>query len=483
MKCCMRDVIGRVGLTSIVLVALGCHDHDDHKGHEHAEHPPVSATAATAKPTNRVPLSASTRENLGITFVRAERRIVSRTLRVPGRIALAPESTRVVRTPMSGPVSMRVPLLSRVEADTVVAVLRAPEIRTAQDALHRARHDADEASDLARVAEARRQEAERAISSIQKRIRSLDAMSVRRADIEAELEAARRRGDVAAAELAAARSRIERERHHFSVQLRAFSERVGLPVGGLTAPVPDAMTHGGEIPEAWEVVGDVSLVAGMKGVVVRLHVTGEGWAAEGDPLIEVVDDQRWRFEGQILEADLPRLPDAAKTSPVGATVIPAWPADASLPAPVKMTLQLGLVGDPDHRRFPVYATTEAARPPWALPGVGAFAEIVLAGTGEPEIAVPKAAVVRDGLTSKVFVRDPKDTEQVIETEVDLGPDDGRWVAVLAGVNAGEEVVLAGAYELKVASASQPQVKGHFHADGSFHEGEDDDGEGASAGER
>jgi hypothetical protein len=362
-----------------------------------------------------------------------------------------------------------------VDAGTVVAILRPPELRTAQDALHRARHDADEASDLARVAEARRQEADRAIASIQKRIRSLDALSVRRADVEAELDAARRRGDVASAELAAARSRIERERHHFSVQLRAFSERVGVPVAELTKPVPDATSHEGEIPEAWEVVGEVSLVAGAAGVVTRLHVAGEGWSAEGEPLVEVVDDQLWRFEGQLLEADLVRLPDAAKVSPVPVSVTPAWPTDATLPAPVAMTLQLGLVGDPEHRRFPVFARTDAARPPWALPGVGAFAEVVLAG-GDAEIAVPRAAVVRDGLTSKVYVCDPKDAEQVIETPVDLGPDDGRWVAVLAGVNAGDEVVLAGAYELKVARASQPQVKGHFHADGSFHEGDDDEGE-------
>lgn len=466
----IRDVALSVVLATILSAPLGCHEHDGHAGHDHAGASPAKAAAA---PTNRIPLPAGTRENLGITFVRAERRVVSRTLRIAGRIALAPEATRVIRAPMSGPVSTKVSLLSRVEAGTVVAVLRPPELRVAQDALHRARHDADEASDLARVAEARRQEAERAIASIQKRIRSLDAMSVRRADIEAELDAARRRGDVASAELSAARSRIERERHHFSVQLRAFSERVGVDVGALTAPVPDAASHAGEIPEAWEVVGEVSLVAGAAGVVTRLHVAQEGWAAEGEALVEVVDDQLWRFEGQLLEADLVRLPDAAKVGPVPVSVIPAWPTDAALPAPVAMTLQLGLVGDPEHRRFPVYARTDAARPPWALPGVGAFAEVVLAG-GEPEIAVPHAAVVRDGLTSKVYVRDPKNAEQVIETDVDLGPDDGRWVAVLAGVNVGDEVVLAGAYELKVARASQPQVKGHFHADGSFHEGDDED---------
>ena len=450
-------------------IALTSCKHD----HDHEAHPHEQTQASALVPTNRVPLSAGTRENLGVTFAVAERRVVSRTLRIPGRIALSPDATRTVRAPMSGPVTVLTSLFARVEPNTPVAVLRSPAIRVAQDGLHEARHAADEAGDLTRVADAKRLEAERAIASLQRRVRSLDAVNVRRADVELELEAAKRRSDVASAELAAAKARIQRERHHFAVQLRAFSERVGLTVEELLAPTPAERTPEGEVPERWEIVSEVTLFAGTSGVVSQLHLSGDAWAGEGEPIVELVDYRRWRFEGQVLEADLARLPDAAKTGPVSAQLVPAWPPDLSLPAPIAATLQLGLVGDAERRRFPVLATTEAPRPPWAMPGVGAFAEVVLSGTGEPEVAVPKACVVRDGLKSKLYVRDPKNVDQVIETEVDLGPDDGRWVAVLSGVAAGDEVVLAGAYELKVARASQPQVKGHFHADGSFHEGEDD----------
>ena len=49
--------------------------------------------------------------------------------------------------------------------------------------------------------------------------------------------------------------------------------------------------------------------------------------------------------------------------------------------------------------------------------------------------------------------------------------DGRWISILSGLMRNDEVVLAGAYELKLASqqSGAPQKGGHFHADGTFHE--------------
>jgi hypothetical protein len=55
-------------------------------------------------------------------------------------------------------------------------------------------------------------------------------------------------------------------------------------------------------------------------------------------------------------------------------------------------------------------------------------------------------------------------------EADLGIGDGKWVVVKSGVKEGDEVVLDGVYELKLASGGQggPDAGGHFHADGTFH---------------
>ena len=85
--------------------------------------------------------------------------------------------------------------------------------------------------------------------------------------------------------------------------------------------------------------------------------------------------------------------------------------------------------------------------------------------------MPARAVVQDGLTQVLFRRDPGSPDRVLRVEADLGATDGSWVVLESGVGPGDEVVLDGVYELKLATqqAGGPQPGGHFHADGSFHE--------------
>ena len=78
----------------------------------------------------------------------------------------------------------------------------------------------------------------------------------------------------------------------------------------------------------------------------------------------------------------------------------------------------------------------------------------------------------DGTAALYFRRDPKDKNKVIRTEADLGLTDGRWVVVASGVKEGDEVVVGGNYQLMLASSGAAPKGGHFHADGTFHEGKD-----------
>ena len=110
--------------------------------------------------------------------------------------------------------------------------------------------------------------------------------------------------------------------------------------------------------------------------------------------------------------------------------------------------------------------------PWARPGVSAQLEIVTDATAAPALAIPLAAVQRDGLTPVIFRRNPKNPNEAVRMEADLGEDDGRWVALLSGVRDGDEVVLDGAFQLMLGTSGTSQKGGHFHPDGTFHEGED-----------
>ena len=86
--------------------------------------------------------------------------------------------------------------------------------------------------------------------------------------------------------------------------------------------------------------------------------------------------------------------------------------------------------------------------------------------------MPLAAVQQDGLEAVLFRRNPEKPNEVIRIEGDLGANDGRWVSVLSGLRDGDEVVLDGSFQLMLATSGSMQKGGHFHADGTFHEGED-----------
>ena len=97
--------------------------------------------------------------------------------------------------------------------------------------------------------------------------------------------------------------------------------------------------------------------------------------------------------------------------------------------------------------------------------------MVIDESGATELAIPLAAVQRDGLVPVIFRRAPDNPGQAIRLEADLGLDDGRWIEVLSGVGEGDEIVLDGGFQLMLATSGTIQQGGHFHADGTYHEGE------------
>ena len=136
------------------------------------------------------------------------------------------------------------------------------------------------------------------------------------------------------------------------------------------------------------------------------------------------------------------------------------------------TIRLG-VGN-DHGIVPVYVVFEKI-PTAARPGERAQMTCVTDDSEKPVVAVPTAGIVQIGLTPTVFVRDEHDPARFLAFPVTPGPAQGGWTAV-GGLPDDDdlEIVTDGAYELKLAlpsSANKPT--GHFHADGTFHDGEDE----------
>jgi cobalt-zinc-cadmium efflux system membrane fusion protein len=75
------------------------------------------------------------------------------------------------------------------------------------------------------------------------------------------------------------------------------------------------------------------------------------------------------------------------------------------------------------------------------------------------LAVPRAAVQRDGEESIVFVRTTPGRFE--RREVVLGRVTGELVEIVSGLAAGEEVVVEGAFLLR-SQARADQLGGHHH---------------------
>ena len=179
--------------------------------------------------------------------------------------------------------------------------------------------------------------------------------------------------------------------------------------------------------------------------------TGE-WLEIGGKVLEIVRPQSLRFKALAAASDAEKLKEgmAAKVGKFSGEV------------------RLG-VGD-GTGLVPVYVNFRDEI--GAIAGARAEAEVFLGGGGKAKSVVPSKAVVLVGLQPTVFIKDSKKEGCFIAIDVIPGEQSGPWTAV-EGLPSGEvEVVTKGAYELKIAlNYGEKPNAGHFHADGTFQEGE------------
>jgi hypothetical protein len=441
--------------------------------------PPPAAAEPALPPSNRIAVPETVRKNLGIEFVRVERRRVAQTLRVPGAFELLPAGRRELRAPLAGRVEIAVQPLAQVNAGDVVYRLDAPQWRqmqremrelTAQVQVAQARiaamepllaaHRVHEESlrQAADVLDARVQSLQETRASVGGQGRDLAEAQAQLAQMRSNIaEAVEKEAETHAA-LAELKAQLALGNDRLELALEAAAAVLSLPVDTLRAT-----PAGGDRP-AWRTVDAVTVRATGAGVVDQLPAANGAWVEASDLVLTITDLARVRFRARALQSDLTRLHDGlpAHLLPASGGVDPG----ARVPA----VLLLGVEADSAQRTLDLFALP-AAVPRWIRPGVAGFLEVETKSGGdggEPELAIPLAATVQDGLQRVIFRRDPKDKDQVIRIEADLGVDDGRFVVVESGLRDGDEVVLAGAYELMLASSGSAPKGGHFHADGTFH---------------
>ena len=121
-------------------------------------------------------------------------------------------------------------------------------------------------------------------------------------------------------------------------------------------------------------------------------------------------------------------------------------------------VSVGSVIDPDNRTLPVRFAV--ANPDRALKVGMLAAGHLLVGDPVAGVAVPATAVQDEDGLPVVYVK--VGGEAFLRRVVELGPSDGSWTIITAGVAAGEQVVTTGAYQVKLASLGDAEISDHGH---------------------
>ncbi|MCY4574056.1 MAG: efflux RND transporter periplasmic adaptor subunit [Gemmatimonadetes bacterium] len=121
-------------------------------------------------------------------------------------------------------------------------------------------------------------------------------------------------------------------------------------------------------------------------------------------------------------------------------------------------VSVGSVIDPDNRTLPVRFAV--ANPDRALKVGMLAAGHLLVGDPVEGVAVPATAVQDEDGLPVVYVK--VGGEAFLRRVVELGPSDGSWTIITAGVAAGEQVVTTGAYQVKLASLGDAEISDHGH---------------------
>jgi len=420
-----------------------------------ADKAPRMASAEKAPAiTNRVDIPSAVRQNLGITFSKVESRRVAQTLRFPGAFELLPTATREYRAPLAGRVELKVAESMLVAPGDILFELDAPDWRTLAEEIAATEAKVASMGPLRQAHRVHEASLGRKVELWKARLVQLEEIRAAGGGTARETHETRATLVATEAELADVMEKdaaLDAEQKMAEATLRALRAR----------QEAIARAAGGEVSASGELV----VRAVEAAVVASIHAPNGAILERGADVVETVRRDAVRFRARALQSDLARIHEGAKVRVVSASD----PAQS-----LEGTLAISPVADPLSRTVEVLVAFDPAQivqAAWDRAGVAASVEVTLAG-GAEELAIPTSAIVRDGTVSVIFRRDPANADKVIRMEADLGVSDGRWTVIQSGVKQGDEIVIGGNYQLMLATSGSAPKGGHFHSDGTYHEGED-----------
>jgi RND family efflux transporter MFP subunit len=188
----------------------------------------------------------------------------------------------------------------------------------------------------------------------------------------------------------------------------------------------------------------------ISGVVAARHVSPGQRVEAGAPAFTIVNPGTLWLHARVAAADAEAV---SGVSGAWFTVEGGTRAHTA-----DRVVSVGSVIDPDSRTLPVYLAVSS--PEEGLK-IGMLADGHLQ-VGEPVsgVAVPATAIqIEDGLPV-VYAKVGGEAFQ--RRVVRLGPSDGTWTIVLSGIEAGEQVVAIGGYQVRLASFGDQEISDHGH---------------------
>ncbi len=384
-----------------------------HEGHDKVQSVPFDLDAPRK-------VSPETAAVIGLQTAEVDFGSVEAVLPLTGIVRALPEHVQAVASKLAGTVtSVSVRVGDRVRRGEVVAEVESPEYLRLLTELTRAQARVDELQ-IAVVVESEQAElAEAELARVQAdpEVIAANVLSEKRAAAAAARGAARRR----AIELPSAQAEHDALRR----QVETIRRSVGLDL----EPMDDQATH--------EIV-QLSLRAGMDGVVIERDVVAGQGVAPGQTLMKIADYSSVQIEGEVPESLLDRLVAASgnevrvrRDSPAQVVATGHVRFISPVVDPIKRTTHIVIEADNgDHRLRD-----------------GMFVDLSVVLREEKEaVVVPASAVLSDGPAHFVFVQQ---LEKDVFKKQDITPGvaDDQVVEVLQGLAPGDVVVTQGAYSL------------------------------------
>jgi HlyD family secretion protein len=181
----------------------------------------------------------------------------------------------------------------------------------------------------------------------------------------------------------------------------------------------------------------LELVAPVTGQVLRVLRKSAGVVAAAEPLLEIGDPQDLEIVADLLSTD------AVRAAPGQRVLIEDWGGPQPLEGIVRRVEPFGFTKVSalgiEEQRVNVIIDITSAPDAWARLGHGYQVEVrVVLWAGDDVVSVPLTSLFRDGEQWAVFVAADGNAEL---RHVELGQRNGIAAEIVAGLNAGEQVIL------------------------------------------